>query len=358
MELDGLCEELMLAFEYQGIQHYETSPFFHRKISLDQRIKDDLLKRELSERNGITLLAIPHSIAALDLPAFLQQECARVGIKSDKPFTWDENDIYGRNKAAFDQLKNLAERKGGVLLSKTLLTDNSPLKWKCRSGHMWEAAPGVIKRGHWCPQCGTEETRLKNTKDIDFFRGLAKDKGGVCLTSDRVKGDPNLTFKCAKGHEWNTHQYVVQQGHWCPQCSRSGKQSKYSIQDAKTLAAERGGLCLSDTCSGSMESLTWRCKKGHVFKGAIRYVRKSWCQRCAKEDVALEACSTLAASRGGKCLSTNYVDARTKMLWICNAGHTWESTWSNIKSGRWCPRCGRISQWEKRKSSDAGLVSP
>lgn len=30
LELDGYCEELKLAFEYQGLQHFKNIPYFHK----------------------------------------------------------------------------------------------------------------------------------------------------------------------------------------------------------------------------------------------------------------------------------------------------------------------------------------
>ena len=47
----------------------------------------------------------------------------------------------------------------------------------------------------------------------------------------------------------------------------------------------------------------------------------------------------IAKSRGGKCLSNNYINGRTNLLWLCSKGHKWEATPENIKGGTWCPYC-------------------
>ena len=39
----------------------------------------------------------------------------------------------------------------------------------------------------------------------------------------------------------------------------------------------------------------------------------------------------IAESRGGKCLSSNYLNAHAKLLWECSEGHQWEAIPSNIK---------------------------
>ena len=47
----------------------------------------------------------------------------------------------------------------------------------------------------------------------------------------------------------------------------------------------------------------------------------------------------LASSRGGQCLSTEYVDTKTKLKWKCAFGHEWEATPRLLKAGHWCPEC-------------------
>jgi hypothetical protein len=48
----------------------------------------------------------------------------------------------------------------------------------------------------------------------------------------------------------------------------------------------------------------------------------------------------LGASMGGKCLSGEYINARTKLIWQCSVGHVFELVPSKIKNqGLWCRKC-------------------
>jgi hypothetical protein len=59
MELDGYCEALSLAFEFQGIQHFEQTPFFHNTTqSFDRDRQRDLEKREACAQVGVKLIEI------------------------------------------------------------------------------------------------------------------------------------------------------------------------------------------------------------------------------------------------------------------------------------------------------------
>lgn len=55
--------------------------------------------------------------------------------------------------------------------------------------------------------------------------------------------------------------------------------------------------------------------------------------------------------RDGKCLSLDYKNARTKLIWECNKGHKWEASLDNVKSGKWCPICAK----ESRKNAESKI---
>lgn len=73
MELDGFNEELAIAFEYQGQQHYEVC-FFHRNGEDDLKRQQDRDRRkaELCAQKGIELVCVPYTTK--DLAAFAAGE--------------------------------------------------------------------------------------------------------------------------------------------------------------------------------------------------------------------------------------------------------------------------------------------
>ena len=56
--------------------------------------------------------------------------------------------------------------------------------------------------------------------------------------------------------------------------------------------------------------------------------------------LTIEHMQALAKKRGGVCLSTTYVNKRTKLLWRCSEGHEWETKRDTVQGGSWCPDCG------------------
>ncbi len=49
----------------------------------------------------------------------------------------------------------------------------------------------------------------------------------------------------------------------------------------------------------------------------------------------------IAESRGGKCLSSEYVTNTTKLKLKCKTGHEWIASPKQVKKGSWCPVCAK-----------------
>jgi hypothetical protein len=62
LELDGYCEELKLAFEYNGIQHYEHRKKFHKTAkAFKLQQQRDTLKLKLCVEHGVKLIIISYN---------------------------------------------------------------------------------------------------------------------------------------------------------------------------------------------------------------------------------------------------------------------------------------------------------
>ena len=63
LELDLYCEQLNLAIEYNGSQHYEYSHRFHRsEQDLIQQQKRDKLKVKLCRQHGVKLIVVSYKV--------------------------------------------------------------------------------------------------------------------------------------------------------------------------------------------------------------------------------------------------------------------------------------------------------
>lgn len=283
LELDGFSEKLMLAFEYQGQQHYMYNKLFHSKRPYFQQKEDDRLKRIILWSLGIVLIEIPYNIDYEEMGKYILSECKKKGIiVSPKELKVDFSKIYSPEK--LKEMQQFAASKGGKCLSDLYVDSHTKLKWQCNKDHIWEATPThVLADRSWCPYCAHNH-RLS----IEDVKRLAEVKNGKLLSDKYFNAKQKLKWQCKEGHVWQSTQSDIKQGKWCPICGklRSADKQKLTIGKMQTLAQSHGGLCLS----------------------------------------------------------TKYINNHTKLEWICNRNHVWKSTPKQIKRGQWCPICYKMSR--------------
>jgi hypothetical protein len=74
LELDMYNEELQLAIEYNGQQHYAYTPKFHRhENDLQKQVARDELKKVLCHRNGVRLIVVLYTVPFQQLEAHLRR---------------------------------------------------------------------------------------------------------------------------------------------------------------------------------------------------------------------------------------------------------------------------------------------
>jgi len=81
MEIDGYNEDLKLGFEYQGVQHYKYTPYFHKDINdFNKQIYRDNLKRELLEKDGVKIIYVPYSVEHEKMEDYVKDELKRMNF--------------------------------------------------------------------------------------------------------------------------------------------------------------------------------------------------------------------------------------------------------------------------------------
>lgn len=367
----------------------------------------------------------------------------------------------GHNKKIGD-MQNFAKKKGGRCLSTDYTNNRTKLIWQCKEGHIWKSAFTNIQRGKWCPTCSRgiserickkhfeiifqkrfpksrpswlkssknswmeldgynkklgiafEYQGLQHFKEIPHFhksssfekrkkddelkkfqcreqniklievpynisykdmkdyiiqkckderikvpqidkevdyklfkiyspekikemRDIAKSKGGRCLSKNYINDRTKLKWQCEKGHTWKAIPLNVKRGSWCPTCLGRFP----TVKDMIKIARKKSGKFLSSDYKGPTTKHKWQCEKGHIWEAIPTSIKQGfWCPFCANNlRLNITDVQKLAVKMGGVCLSNEYVNARTKLIWKCKEGHIWESTQSNVKKGHWCPKC-------------------
>ena len=263
-------------------------------------------------------------------------------------------------RLSITEMQDIASSKGGKCLSSEYKNSFTKLLWQCSEGHTWMAnSDGIKSANTWCPECGgTKKLSLESMRDI------AEARGGKCLSTEYINIKTKLLWQCDKGHEWKAvPDIVVNRKSWCPDCRirerRQGipRKNGLGIIEMQKLANSRGGKCLSIEYINLETKLTWECSKGHQWEANAKSIKHSntWCPECAQQKF-LDELIEVAKSRGGKCLSTEYINNFTKMLWQCSEGHQWQDNAGHIKSNRWCSKCNKNARQEAEEAKIFALM--
>lgn len=123
---------------------------------------------------------------------------------------------YKVRHVGIETMREIAQSRGGMCLSKDYAGCLHKLEFQCKAGHRWLASPTIIQRGHWCPQCRNDKHKL----GIAAMRELAAARGGQCLSTHYKSAREKLEWLCHKGHAWWAVPHSIKRGRWCPECAR------------------------------------------------------------------------------------------------------------------------------------------
>jgi len=222
IELDGYNEELKVAFEYNGKQHYENVQYF-RGSELSKRQSSDKQKVKLCTENNVELIVIPYTIAYKDLYKYIREQCK----KWDKPENI-EYDLLGVEVLSrhLEVEKYVREKYNAVMLSQ-YFNNFDQIKFRCKNNHDFEQTWASITAGIFCKKCTYLRIQQKYTKIV---REFCNDKN-IKLVSEYKTAKEKIVLQykdCEHTFEstWNSLRDRPKKFHRCSLCCPEVKKIK------------------------------------------------------------------------------------------------------------------------------------
>lgn len=259
------------------------------------------------------------------------------GGKGRKGYKWNKK-TREKNILGYDYVKNILKNNGFILLSKSYLNNETKLLIICENNHKQKISfSGIKAKKFICSYC------VGKRINIDICKKLAQSKNGECLSSNYKDIYSELLWKCSRGHIWKSSYNSVKNNHWCLECFKIEKKIKNFNKIKKIVIAKKGKILENDVnrYKNINTKFLVECDKGHQWDVSLKNLKRSWCPNCAKDEgkLSMEDCQKLAESKGGKCLSKEYINSSTYLDWECKKGHQWSASFSNIKANKWCKKC-------------------
>ena len=183
LELDGYCEELNLAFEYNGEQHYHFIKYWHKKKNnFQNQIERDIKKKQLCQKKEINLIVIPYTVSKKNklIEKFILKSLKEFNINvMNEEVDWKK---YKRTSNKLEDFLSLCEKRKIICLSKYYPSYNEKIYFKCNvCNNVWDTRIKCIKRGHGCPKCGNiQSQKIKKNKRSKFDDDWDKHFKNLC----------------------------------------------------------------------------------------------------------------------------------------------------------------------------------
>jgi hypothetical protein len=324
LHFDGFNQDLMLAFEHDGEQHFTHIKHFHPTLEDFQAAqKRDEIKNMLCEENDVDLVRIRFDEQLADVPAVILEKLSNV-LKAKLVSTEVNWSLFSSfiGSTKISKLEKYAERHQGTLLSKEINAEGRVTFFCPRHNHTWHPiADIVLKRGYWCEHCGHQRRAQESKKtwsDDELIR-LGK------------SFEPKLNYEKWAGVDNNGRYLWACQGDDCDfpfpkdptdlkkkldakqlACPSCNKKRKRQLWEAHRFAEEKGGVCLTvSDYANKKDQLRFKChNKEHkeFFRtGAQVFDSKMWCPKCPdrkRQKLDREQVALLASGKGFKLIGT------------------------------------------------------
>lgn len=252
----------------------------------------------------------------------------------------------GNASLSIEEMRKIAEDRGGICLSAQYTNSGTSLKWKCADGHEWMATPSSIKMGSWCPECGLKnivENICREIFEKIFNKKFPKIKPAWLVNDDgnRMEFD-GYNEKLQMAFEYHGEQHYNYKEFFY----RGDKEKfiKRKNDDAeKHRLSKINGIRLIEiphtiSVLDLYKYIIAQCKNLDIPIPPHNGVDVSAIQSTYRAK-NLQLLQEIAKEHGGTLISRIYLGTNSNHVWECSLGHKWEATPHNIKRGRWCPKC-------------------
>ena len=346
LELDCYNEELQIALEYQGEQHYRVVEAF--KMTEDdlkkQQIRDKSTEDQCEER-GVRLIVIPYTVKVPEL-----YRCIR-GLAPDLPdgtpedMAISEFERVGQGEEQLRRIQAFLDEKfeGCKLMSTGYISSRAPLKITCAAGHEVEIAWQELCKGsaacHACQMI--ERTKTAHADTLTRIDEYLRTHNFLPFDHSTYTGShEKMAVTCSScARVWNRTWANLQNDPCC--CNPEG----HPLTDRQVLLAEIQAFCNkhlwknidSSKMLKQTSQLVWTCSV------CEKVAEADWCtakkteitccgqKKLSIRDLVLQKISAFCTEFGWTLTPEKYINSGTAIDWECVGCHkTVKRTWSKM----------------------------
>lgn len=248
------------------------------------------------------------------------------------------------NKLTYEYVKNYFTEQGCELLETEYINSKTKMKYKCKCGDNSNIDWSHFKQGNRCMKCGGAEKLT-----YEYVKNYFTEQSCELLETEYINAKIKLKYICKCGNESSIVWGNFQKGQRCKKCSGN---EKLTYTFVKNYFQKENCKLLEDKYINSGTKMNYICKCGNKsnitwddFKFGYR------CMKCAgNEKHTYEYIFNYFKEQNCKLLETEYINAHTKMKYICSCGYETNIIFNSFLKGTRCMTCGFDKQEKSSKS--------
>ena len=174
-----------------------------------------------------------------------------------------------------------------------------------------------------------------------------EDEGYQLLTTSYKSCMHKLNYICPVGHKHSIKWNDWNDGHRCKFCGIKSATSKkrLSLDFIKSELEKEGYQLLTTEYTNNSQKLDYICPNKHIYSITWHdWKSNSRCAICSgNAQHILDFIKSEFEKEGYQLLTTEYINNKQKLYYICPRGHKHYSTWNDWRQGCRCPTCANIS---------------
>jgi WD40 repeat protein len=239
-------------------------------------------------------------------------------------------------RLTYEFVKEQFEKEGYKLLSKEYINSWTKLKYICPKGHEHSIKWSDWQQERRCPYCAGQ-----GRPTIEFIRSEFAKEGYELLVTKYKNAHQKLSYICDKGHKHSITWTNWCSGQRCPYCAGVAKKT---IEFIEYEFEKDNYVLLTKQYINCDQKLDYICPEGH--RHSVSWSNWGQGQRCpycvGNAKLNIEFIRSEFTKENYQLLTTEYINSKQKLEYICFNGHKHSISWSDWQTGNRCPYCAGL----------------
>lgn len=237
-------------------------------------------------------------------------------------------------------IKEIAESKGGKLLSTIYVDCEKKLEFIDKDGNLFTKSGKEIKRKKWSP---FETKRVYNNPEyhLKIIKEIIKKRDGKLISTEYINSITKLEMEDKNGIRFLMSASDLKRNHWSPYESYSVRNPEYHLNILKKIAESKGGKLISTQYINAHTKLEFEDSQQRRFLMSPTEVKSNRWSGYESGNVYnnpeyhLNILREIAKNKGGKLISTKYINGITKLEFEDRENNRFFAIPNFIKRGGW-----------------------